>query len=196
MTGKIVRLPGFPDDTEKFLCEPNQWGCARRAAMLAGCVMTVVLGFSGVLISISVLQHIAASGIDPYVREHFSVCLMTIVIPLMLFVGVTGIVLGYADIAIGEDDVWLHLIASWYLLVPKQSFEKMEISEVLYTGMQRHLKPHGRSFAIHVPGLTPFHRLVGLMHGLWFTPVFLVTPDHEGYETLLNKLKLMRVVRA
>lgn len=69
----------------------------------------------------------------------------------------------------------------------------MEISEVPYTGMKRYLKPHGCSFAIHVAGLTPFHSLVGLQYGLWFTPVFLVTPDHEGYETLLKKLKELRM---
>ncbi len=186
----VSTLPNFPNSAEKFPCEPIL-ASMRRWAMLAWIVMVVIMGFAGLSILVGLLQHGTTSAIDQYTREQVTAFLATILIPLIVFFGMAGFVLGYSDIAVGKEGVWCHLVASWYLLIPKQSFGAMKIYEVQYTGIKRHLKSEGLSFAICVPGLTVFHRLVGLTSGLWLTPVFLVTPDHTKYEILLKKLKEM-----
>lgn len=186
----IYTLPSFPDSTEKFMCESIA-ASARRWTILAWVVMFLIMGAMGLSILVGLLQHDAMSGIDQYTREQVNACLATIFVPLLIFIGMTSVVLVYSDIAVGKEGVWCHLLASWYLLIPQQSFGAMKIYEVQYTGMKRHLKPGGQSFAIYVPGLTVFHRLVGLTSGLWLTPVFLVTPDHSRYEVLLQRLKEM-----
>lgn len=188
MTGDIVRLSTFPDNTERFLCDPG-YAYFRRTFTVLWTVMAAVSWGAGISILISVLQHIAASGIDSYLEAQFLPLFLSIFLPMFIFPGTVCAVLGNSDIGVGNKGVWLHLFASWYLLVPKQSFRNMKINEVQYMGLTRRPKPAEHSLAVHIPGLTFFHRFVGLAVGIGFTPVFLVTPDRDGYEVLLQKLK-------
>jgi hypothetical protein len=99
-----------------------------------------------------------------------------------------------SDIALEDEGIRLQLLGSRSLLVPWQALREMTIKEVgafpIYDRRRLLQRQQARVFiAIHVPGLTFLHLFTGLYYGLGFYPVFVVTPDHERYEILIERLK-------
>jgi len=101
-----------------------------------------------------------------------------------------------SDIMLEDTGIRLRIVGPWSVLVPWQALGEMTIKEVRcippYEPRRRGLLRRSEKrtlYAVHVPGLTIWHTLTGLCYGLGFCPVFIITPAHERYEALLERLK-------
>lgn len=98
------------------------------------------------------------------------------------------------DIVVSQEGVWVEVQRGKGLFLDRGALSSAKIFPVPFLDLSgRRPSFTDTSYAVHVDSLTPFHRLIGLMHGLWLRPVFIVTPDHENYETLLERIRRMLV---
>jgi hypothetical protein len=100
----------------------------------------------------------------------------------------------FSDITLEERGIRLHLLGPRSLLIPWEALRDATMSKI------RAPDPDGRGrafwqprsyielYVVNVPGLTFLHRLAGRHYRIGY-PVFIVTPYHHRYETLLQRLR-------
>jgi hypothetical protein len=115
-------------------------------------------------------------------------------LPLLFFAAVplmAGLV-ATADIAVEVEGIRLHAFGPWRVFIP---WEAMKHSSVWQTRPPAHLRlmtlrRWEQVNAIYIPGLDSLAP-VGMYFGLGRTPVFIITPEHERHERLMQRIEHM-----
>jgi hypothetical protein len=169
---------------ERFPFRPHKplENIVHRAILIACLVLGLLI--STILILSIIVPSSGASKIGVLLAAIFTICMTSVAFSQ----GVTTL----SDVGLEEGGVRLQLFGPWSTLVPWQALREMTIEEVgdflIYEPVWLRRKA-GVIFAVHVPGLTVLHLITGLYYGMGFCPIFLITPAHERYELLIERLK-------
>jgi hypothetical protein len=138
--------------------------------------------------SIGTLIKNAAMGSTHLLAGDILIILVVIYGICFSLVGMGGFIFTMADISLTNTGVFLSLLGSWSFFIPWERLSKAEIIEVRHINFSRLDRIRWRSFAITIPGSIILTSL-GLVYGLGFKSVFIVTPQHDRYEKLIEKIK-------
>jgi len=125
-------------------------------------------------------------------RSWFITVLLLLGLPLIVAGGipVLAALITSADIAATRDGIELHVLGPWVMRAPWDALRHSTVWHLPPPGHTRLTLLHGwdEVHAVYVPGMRLLMP-VGLTYGLGRSQVFVVTPDHSGYERLLQRIE-------
>lgn len=93
------------------------------------------------------------------------------------------------DIAAGKTGIVLRLAAWWQVLIPWQRLRGAAIRARDIPLPYRRKGEDERMYTVAAPGLSLVFRLAALYYGFGPKSIFVITPDHESFETLIAWLE-------
>lgn len=144
---------------------------------------SILLGYLGVPL---LLCAFSISG------RLFLVTFALLALPLLLVGSVPFVatLITSADIAVTRDEVRLHVVGPWVICIPWDALRHATVWDmpppvhIRATLLRRWDGIH----TVYVPGLTVLTP-VGLYYGMGRAALFVITPDHEGHERLLDRIR-------
>ncbi len=192
---KLVRLPdGW---VEKFLYFLKRSNVDVKITSIGGLIGALFICLFALVIAIAAISEfisVITAGQITLKTAAYLIGVLVLSLYLLFFAGGAygAFCLTMADIVTFNEGVWVQTLGKWGIFIPWDSFRYSRIFKVRHITWALPYDPGANSYAVHVPGLTIFHRLLSFSYwhdGLRFQPIFIISPEHINYKKLIELIE-------
>ncbi len=167
-------------------CLPNEryFRKSIRATYIAGFFVGTAAAVFLMVLSLFGLGDVN-SQIDRIILGGTGICLIY-GIPLTCSAGIVTT----SDITVEEEGIRLYLFDSKIFFISWEQLRQAEFKKTRISLLYKPWPKHQTTvFPIYMPDLPIIYKITGLYYKLGYTPVFVITTDHDGHELLLDRIR-------